>query len=163
MRRQRRVWTVRERKNVFEIFDDTQLIKRYWMDRAGIIFVTDLVRDVISPSISGSNAISAELKEAMTLRFLATRKMPTIKWGCSWRTEKLLCARYYRNSSGLDFWGPHTCLVVIIKSDDDDGPKRTRTAELPQSADKSSSLKTRSAISELWNKFLFLESNWKCK
>ncbi len=49
--------------------------KRYRLDRAGIIFVSDLVRDVISPVTLRSNAFSAELKVAMTLRFLATGKM----------------------------------------------------------------------------------------
>ncbi|XP_062849563.1 putative nuclease HARBI1 [Trichomycterus rosablanca] len=75
LRRQRRVRTFQERKNVFEMFDDFQLIKRYRLDRAGIIFVTDLVRDVISPSTTRSNAIPAELKVVLMLRFLATGKM----------------------------------------------------------------------------------------
>ncbi len=57
------------------MFDDEQLIKRYRLDRAGIIFVSDLVRDVISPVTLHSNAFSVELKIVMTLRFLATGKM----------------------------------------------------------------------------------------
>lgn len=75
LRRQTRARSFQERKNVLEIFDDSQLVRRYRMDRAGIIFVTDLVRNVITPSTSQSNAISAELKTVMMLRFLATGKM----------------------------------------------------------------------------------------
>lgn len=75
LRRQRRARIFQERKNVFELFDDAELIKRYRLDRAGIIFVSDLVRDIISPLTLRSNAISAELKVVLTLRFLATGKM----------------------------------------------------------------------------------------
>ncbi len=46
------------RNNVFEMFDDEQLIKRYHLDRAGNIFVNDLVRDVISRLTLRSNAFS---------------------------------------------------------------------------------------------------------
>ncbi|XP_044049156.1 putative nuclease HARBI1 [Siniperca chuatsi] len=72
---QRHAQIFQERKNVFELFDNAQLIKRYHVDRAGIIFVSELVRDVISPLTLRSNVFSAELKVVMTLCFLATGKM----------------------------------------------------------------------------------------
>ncbi len=75
LRRQRRAQIFQERKKVLEMFDNEQLIKRYRLDRAGIIFVSDLVRDVILPVTLRSNAFSVELKVAMTLCFLATGKM----------------------------------------------------------------------------------------
>jgi len=36
---------------VLELYDDRELIKRYRLDRQGIIFVTDLVRNSTSPTV----------------------------------------------------------------------------------------------------------------
>lgn len=63
LKRQIHVRIFQERKNVFKLFDDEQLMKQYRLDRAGIIFVSDLVRDVISPLTLRSNAFSVELNE----------------------------------------------------------------------------------------------------
>uniref|UniRef100_A0A3B1IY90 Putative nuclease HARBI1 n=1 Tax=Astyanax mexicanus TaxID=7994 RepID=A0A3B1IY90_ASTMX len=52
-----------------------RLLPNFYPQLSRIIFVTDLVRDVISPSTTRSNAIPAELKVALMLRFLATGKM----------------------------------------------------------------------------------------
>ena len=38
------------RKDPLEMYDDRELIRRYRMDRAGILFVTDLIRDVMATS-----------------------------------------------------------------------------------------------------------------
>ncbi len=54
------------RNNVFEMFDDEQLIKRYHLDRAGNIFVNDLVRDVISRLTLRSNAFSQIINHAIS-------------------------------------------------------------------------------------------------
>lgn len=75
LNRQRHAQIFQEKKIVLEIFNNEQLIKRYRLDRASIIFVSDLVRDVISPVILRSNAFSVELEVVMTLRFLTTEKM----------------------------------------------------------------------------------------
>uniref|UniRef100_A0A671USV5 Nuclease HARBI1 n=1 Tax=Sparus aurata TaxID=8175 RepID=A0A671USV5_SPAAU len=75
LRRERRARTFRERKDVLALFDDEQLIKWYRLDRAGIIFVTDLIRGVISSATSRSRAFTAELKVITMLRYLATGKM----------------------------------------------------------------------------------------
>ncbi len=37
----RRLRTFQERKNVLELYDDRELIKRYRLDHQGILFVTD--------------------------------------------------------------------------------------------------------------------------
>ena len=63
------------RKDPLEMYDDRELIRRYRMDRAGILFVTDLIRDVITSPTSRNKSISAEMKVILTLRYLATGKM----------------------------------------------------------------------------------------
>lgn len=47
-RRIRRPRVCREWKNILNIYDDAELVKRYKLDRAGILLVTDLVRDAIT-------------------------------------------------------------------------------------------------------------------
>lgn len=65
-RQERRVRTFRERKDVLALFDE-QHIKRYCVDRAGIIFVTDLIRDIISPATSRSRAFRSLQSFAISL------------------------------------------------------------------------------------------------
>ena len=62
------------RKDPLEMYDDRELI-RYRMDIAGILFVTDLIRDVITSPTLRNKSIYAELKVILTLRLLATGKM----------------------------------------------------------------------------------------
>lgn len=57
------------------MYDDSELVKRYRLDRGGILLVTDFVRGAITPPTNRSNAISAEMKVLTTLRYLATGKM----------------------------------------------------------------------------------------
>ena len=71
----RRPRNFRARRDVLEELSDEELIKRYRLDRAGILFVTDLVRESLEADTKRSNALSAELKIIITLRFLATGKM----------------------------------------------------------------------------------------
>ena len=71
--RRRRVYS--ERKDILNIYNDAVLVKRYRLDRAGILLVTDFVRDAITPPTGRSEAIPAELKVITTLRYLATGKM----------------------------------------------------------------------------------------
>lgn len=73
--RLRRPRNYRERKDLVNMYDDFELIKRFRLDRAGIMLVTDMVRDSISPPTNRSKSISAELKVLATLRYLATGKM----------------------------------------------------------------------------------------
>ena len=54
--RQRR--TFRERKNVLNELDDHELIKKYRQDRAGIVFVTDLVRERLRRPTARNKALS---------------------------------------------------------------------------------------------------------
>ena len=46
--RQRHQRTFRPRRDVLNELDDSELIKRYRLDRAGIIYVTDLVREKLT-------------------------------------------------------------------------------------------------------------------
>ena len=71
--RRRRVY--RERKDILNIHSDAELVKRYRLDRFGILLVTDFLRATITPPTSRSHAIPAELKVITTLRYLATGKM----------------------------------------------------------------------------------------
>ncbi|XP_041364333.1 putative nuclease HARBI1 [Gigantopelta aegis] len=71
----RRQRIFRDRKDFFAIYTDEELLKRFRLDRGGILFVTDLVRDAVSPSTCRNKAISAEFKIVCTLRYLATGKM----------------------------------------------------------------------------------------
>ncbi len=43
---QRRRRTFRERRDVLKEYNDQQLIETFRLDRAGILYLTDLVRDV---------------------------------------------------------------------------------------------------------------------
>ncbi|MPC81649.1 hypothetical protein E2C01_076277 [Portunus trituberculatus] len=61
------------RKDPLEMYDDRELITRYRLDRDGILFVTDLIRDDITSPISRNSALSAELKVVLTLRILLAR------------------------------------------------------------------------------------------
>ncbi len=54
---------------MLELYDDRELIKRYRLDHQGILFVTDLVRNAITPQTLRNNALTAELKVIMTAFF----------------------------------------------------------------------------------------------
>ena len=41
----------RPRKSIFEMYDDAQLIKRYRFDRAGIVFIINLVRQALQSPV----------------------------------------------------------------------------------------------------------------
>ncbi len=65
----------RGRRNILQTLNDSKLIKRYRLDRAGIIFVADLIRDELTSPTQRHNAISPEMKVITTLRYLSTGKM----------------------------------------------------------------------------------------
>ena len=71
--RRPRIYNVR--KDVLNEFSDAELIRRYRLDREGIMLVTDLVRDALTSATSRSKAITPELKVVTLLRYLATGKM----------------------------------------------------------------------------------------
>ncbi|KAK3858137.1 hypothetical protein Pcinc_035646 [Petrolisthes cinctipes] len=73
--RQRRPRRFRERKDVLHDLDDGELIKRYRLDRAGIIFVTDLVRGPLTNPTGRNQVLTPEMKIIVLLRYLATGKM----------------------------------------------------------------------------------------
>ncbi len=56
---------------------DSELIRRYTLDRAGIMFVTDLIRDTLTSLTPRRNAIAPEMDviTLTTLTYLATGKM----------------------------------------------------------------------------------------
>ncbi len=53
---------------------DSELIRHYTLDRAGIMFVTNLTRDTLT-STPRRNAIAPEMDAITTLTYLATGKM----------------------------------------------------------------------------------------
>ncbi|XP_050734738.1 putative nuclease HARBI1 [Eriocheir sinensis] len=63
------------RKDVLNELNDAELIKRYRLDREGILFVTNLVRAALKSDTNRSNPLTPELKVLITLRYLATGKM----------------------------------------------------------------------------------------
>ncbi|KAK3859062.1 hypothetical protein Pcinc_034785 [Petrolisthes cinctipes] len=71
----RRRPTYRQRRNIFHDYSDDQFIKRFQLDRAGIIAVTDLVRDKLQSRTERSRPLDPETKVAITLQYLATGKM----------------------------------------------------------------------------------------
>ena len=62
-------------RDVLNAFNDAELIKRYRLDREGILFVTNLVREALSSETSRSNPLTPEMKVIITLRYLAIGKM----------------------------------------------------------------------------------------
>lgn len=74
-RRMPRPRVFRARKDALEMYDDSELMKRYRFDRAGILFVTDMVREVIRSPTQRNKALTPEMKVVLTLRYLATGKM----------------------------------------------------------------------------------------
>ncbi|KAK3873579.1 hypothetical protein Pcinc_021422 [Petrolisthes cinctipes] len=73
--RLRRPRTFCDRKDVLNELNDAELIKRYRLDREGILFVTNLVRETLARPTARNKALSPEMKVIITLRFLATGKM----------------------------------------------------------------------------------------
>lgn len=65
----------RGRRDVLQTLDDRELLRRYRLDRAGIMFVVDLLRDAITSPTRRHNTITPETKVITTLRYLATGKM----------------------------------------------------------------------------------------
>ncbi len=54
---------------------DSELIRRYTLDRAGMMFVTNLIRDTLTSSTPRRNAIAPEMEvitTLTTLTYLAT-------------------------------------------------------------------------------------------
>ncbi|XP_063884700.1 putative nuclease HARBI1 [Scylla paramamosain] len=72
---QRRQRVYRQQLDVFNKYNDDELIKRFRMNRAGIITVADLVRDKLQSRTERNQPLSPETKVAITLRYLATGKM----------------------------------------------------------------------------------------
>lgn len=73
--RRRQPRSFSERKDVLNNLSDAELIKRYRLDREGIVLVTDLVRDALTNATARNKAITPELKVVTLLRYLATGKM----------------------------------------------------------------------------------------
>ncbi|KAG0718500.1 putative nuclease HARBI1 [Chionoecetes opilio] len=65
----------RQRRDVFNDLSDAELIRRYRLDREGILFVTNLVRAALESDTMRNNPLTPELKVIITLRYLATGKM----------------------------------------------------------------------------------------
>ncbi|KAK6175228.1 hypothetical protein SNE40_013735 [Patella caerulea] len=73
--RVRRLREFKTRRDFLVEYKNDELIRRYRMDMGGIVFVTDLVRHLLTSPPKRNFSIDAEMKIAITLRFLATGKM----------------------------------------------------------------------------------------
>ena len=62
------------RNNHFDELSDEDLIKRYRVDRAAILFILSLIENLIQPATNRNQSVSALTKVLVTLRFLATGK-----------------------------------------------------------------------------------------
>ena len=65
----------RGRRDILQTLDDSELMKRYRLDRAGITIVVDLIRDALTSPTQRHNALPPKMKVITTLRYLATGKM----------------------------------------------------------------------------------------
>ena len=63
------------RRDVLNELSDAELIKRYRLDKNGILYVTNLVREALTSDTKRRNPLTPELKVIITLRYLATGKM----------------------------------------------------------------------------------------
>ena len=63
------------RRNVLETMEDSELMKRYRLNREGIKLVVELVRDAITSQTNRNYPISPKIKCLATLRYLATGEM----------------------------------------------------------------------------------------
>ena len=68
----RRQRNFRRRRDILADYSDEDLRKRYRFDRRGMNFITDLLRADLTPATRRNEAISAQLKVAITLRYLTT-------------------------------------------------------------------------------------------
>ena len=73
--RHRQLKIYQPRKDVLNMLSDAELVRRYRLDRAGVLYVTDLVRGALQSPTSRSQALTPEMKVLITLRYLATGKM----------------------------------------------------------------------------------------
>ncbi len=64
-----------KRENKCVAHNDSELIRRYTLDRAGIMFVTELIRDTLTSPTPRRNAIVPEMDVITTLTYLATGEM----------------------------------------------------------------------------------------
>ncbi|XP_063889741.1 putative nuclease HARBI1 [Scylla paramamosain] len=71
----RRQRTFRPRRDIFEGYNDAELIKRFRLDHAGIVTMADLVVDRLQSRTERNRPLNPETKVAITLRYLATGEM----------------------------------------------------------------------------------------
>ena len=85
--RQPRVFS--ERRNLFHALNDTERIRRYRLDREGILFVLSLIENKIQPATRRNQSVPALTKLLVALRFYATGKFQqcsAIEFGLSQST-----------------------------------------------------------------------------
>ena len=66
--RVRQLRTFRPHKDVLNDYSDEELIRRCRLDRAGTVFVTNLVRDALQSPTQRNNALTPEMKVVILLR-----------------------------------------------------------------------------------------------
>lgn len=69
MRRER---VFRDRTNIFEVFDEDELQRRFRFGRAGIAYLADLLRDELQHPTRRNHALSVQQQVVLALKFFAT-------------------------------------------------------------------------------------------
>ncbi len=70
---------------------DSEFIRRYTLDRAGIMFVTDLIKDMLISPTQHCNAIAPEMDVITTLTYMATGKVQICSSDDLGLLQHLLC------------------------------------------------------------------------
>lgn len=65
----------RDRFDPLQNFDALELYRRFRFDRDGILFITDIVKDDISPATARNHSLPPHLQVMIALRYYATGKM----------------------------------------------------------------------------------------
>ena len=62
-------------KDVMNTSSDTDLVTRYKLNHAGVLYVIDLMKGVLQRATLRSHALTPHIKVLITLRYLTTEKI----------------------------------------------------------------------------------------
>ena len=68
----RRHYTVRQRQDPMEFYDDNEFVQRFRLSKRTVAYVVTLIEDQIRPGSDRNAAVSPTLQVLLALRYLAT-------------------------------------------------------------------------------------------